>query len=108
MEDLDPFHDVKSLTVMGPDLIVSVQFTPQAVFNLLHSLSVDKACGPDLIPARLLKEGAHDERICVSLSCLFQLPLREVPCHLTELLQMLYLFLSMMTSISQLKSISLI
>ena len=40
-------------------------------FNLLHSLSVDKACGPDLIPARLLKEGA--ENICVSLSHLFQL-----------------------------------
>ena len=38
MKDLDSFHDVKSSTVMGPDLIVSVQFTPQAVFNLLHTL----------------------------------------------------------------------
>ena len=56
---------------MGPDLIDSVHFTPQAVFDLLHSLSVDKPCTPDLIPAKLLKEGA--EGICVSLSHLFQL-----------------------------------
>ena len=32
--------------------------------------SVDKACGPDLLPAKLLKEGA--ESICVPLSHLFQ------------------------------------
>ena len=70
VEDLDLFPAVKSSTVMGPDLIDSVHFTPQAVFNLLNSLSVDKACGPDLIPAKLLKEGA--ESICVSLSHLFQ------------------------------------
>ena len=56
---------------MVPNLIISVQFTPLAVFNLFHALSVNKACGPDLIPARLFKEGA--ESICVSLSCLFQL-----------------------------------
>ena len=55
---------------MSPDLIDSVHFTPQAVFNLLNSLSVDKAYGPDLIPAKLLKEGA--ESIYVSLSHLFQ------------------------------------
>ena len=55
---------------MGPDLIDSIQFIPQAVFNILHSLSVNKACGPDLIPANLLKEGA--ESICMPLSHLFQ------------------------------------
>ena len=71
VEDFDSFPNVKSSTVMGLDLIDSIHFTPQAVFNLLHSLSVDKACGPDLISARLLKEGA--ESICVSLSHLFQL-----------------------------------
>ena len=71
VEDFDSFPDVKSSTAMGPDLIDSVHFTPQAVYDLLHSLCVDKACGPDLIPARLLKEGA--ESICVSLSHLFQL-----------------------------------
>jgi len=70
VEDLVSFPDVKSSTVMGPDLIDSIQFTPKAVFNILHSLSVDKACGPDLIPAKLLKEGA--ESICVPLSYLFQ------------------------------------
>ena len=49
---------------------MTVQFTPEIIFNVLHSLPVDKACGPDLLPAKLLKEGA--ESICVPLSRLFQ------------------------------------
>ena len=69
-EDLGSFPDVKSSTVLGPDLIDFVQFMPEVVFNVLHSLSVDKACGPDLLPAKLLKEGAKS--ICVPLSHLFQ------------------------------------
>ena len=88
VEDFDAFPDVKSLTVMVLDLIASVQFTPQAVFNLLHSLSVNKACGPDLIPASHLKEGA--ESICVSLSYLFQLSFERGMLFLDYLTIMIY------------------
>ena len=70
-EDLDSLPDVKSSIVPGPDLIDFVKFTPKAVFDTLHSLPADKACGPDHLPAKLLKEGA--EHICVPLSCLFQM-----------------------------------
>ena len=34
---------------------------------------ISKACGPDFIPPRLLKEGAED--ICTSLAHLFQMSL---------------------------------
>ena len=85
---------------MDPDLINSVHFTPQAVFNLLHSLSVDKACGPDLIPARLLRD-AERKYVCHFLVC-FNYPLREVSFYLTGLLQMLYPFLSVMMDTNQL------
>ena len=53
VEDIDSFPDVKSSTAIGPDLIDSVHFTLQAVYDLLYLLCVDKACGPDVIPARL-------------------------------------------------------
>ena len=42
-----------------------------AVFELLRDLDPSKACGPNLIPARRLKEGA--EEISHSLSRIFQL-----------------------------------
>ena len=51
----------------------TVDFTPNVVLKVLTSLNVSKACGPDLIPARLLKEGATS--ICASLAHLFQLSL---------------------------------
>ena len=47
--------------------------TDSAVFELLRDQDPNKACGPDLIPARLLKEGA--EEISHSLSRIFQLSL---------------------------------
>ena len=66
-EDFHSLPDVQSTIVSGPDLVDSVQFTPEVVFK---TLPVEKACGPDLLPAKLLKEGA--ESICVPLSHLFQ------------------------------------
>ena len=50
-----------------PSIIQSVE----EVCNELKSLNCSKACGPDLIPARLLKLGA--EFIAPSLTQLFQL-----------------------------------
>ena len=84
---------------MGPDLIDFVQFTPEVVFNVLHSLPVDKACGPDLLPAELLKEGAESN--CVPLPICFRDLLRLVFYHLIGFLQMLCLFLNMVLDISQ-------
>ena len=81
---------------MGPDLIDFVQFTPEVVFNVLHSLPVDKVCGPDLLPAKLLKEGA--ESICVPLSRLFQ---RSFEVGILPFVQMLCLLLNMVIGISQ-------
>ena len=56
-----------------PSIIDSIQFTVKDVFEELISLQCDKACGPDLLPARLLKLGA--EFLAPSLAQLFQLSL---------------------------------
>ena len=56
-----------------PSIIDSIQFTAKDVFEELISLQYDKACGPDLLPARLLKLGA--EFLAPSLAQLFQLSL---------------------------------
>ena len=72
-EDTSSLSDLRSTVVWGSDLINTVDFTPNVVLKVLTSLNVSKACGPDLIPARLLKEGATS--ICASLAHLFQLSL---------------------------------
>jgi len=41
-----------------PSIIQSFEFNVEEVCNELESLNPSKACGPDLIPARLLKLGA--------------------------------------------------
>ena len=56
-----------------PSIIDSIQFTTKDVFEELISLQCDKACGPDLLPVRLLKLGA--EFLEPSLAQLFQLSL---------------------------------
>ena len=43
------------------------------MLDVLITLNESRACGPDVIPARLLKEGA--ESICTSLAYLFQMSL---------------------------------
>jgi len=53
-----------------PDLIDSIIFSAEDVFNELTSLKADKACGPDCILAQLLKKGA--ELISSPLAKLFQ------------------------------------
>jgi len=50
-----------------------IHFTAKDVYEELISLQCDKACGPDLLPSRLLKLGA--EFITPSLAQLFQLSL---------------------------------
>ena len=50
-----------------------VNVSERAVFELLSDLDTTKACGPDLIPARLLKEGAAE--ISPSLTKIFNLSL---------------------------------
>ena len=56
-----------------PLLLDSVNVSERAVFELLSVLDTTKACGPDLIPARLLKEGAAE--ISHSLTKIFNLTL---------------------------------
>ena len=53
-----------------PSIIQSIKFNVEEVRTELESLNPSKACGPDLIPARLLKLGA--EFIAPSLTKLFQ------------------------------------
>ena len=50
-------------------ILDSIQTTSSEVFDLLSTLDVNKACGPDLICARLLKEGAAE--LSSSLADLF-------------------------------------
>ena len=68
-EDTISLSDLRSTIVQDLDLITTIHFTPNDVLDELTSLNVSKACGPDFIPARLLKEGA--ESICTSLAHLF-------------------------------------
>ena len=72
-EDTLSLSDLRSTIIQDLDLITTIHFTPNDVLDELTSLNVSKACGPDFIPARLLKEGA--ESICTSLAHLFQMSL---------------------------------
>jgi len=70
-EDTSSLPDLHSTVQQGLDLITTLHFTSNDVLDVLSSLNVNKACGPDLIPARFLKEGANS--ICTSLAHLFQI-----------------------------------
>ena len=72
-EDTGLLPDLRSTIGWGSNLISSIDFTPDVVLDVLSSLDVSKACGPNLIPARLLKESA--DSICTSLAHLFQMSL---------------------------------
>lgn len=66
----------KELDVSNSAIMLdSVQTTSSEVFDLLSTLDVCKACGPDLICARLLKEGAAE--LSFSLADLFNKSLRD-------------------------------
>ena len=56
-----------------PDLINTIDFSVDEVHMALMNLQKDKACGPDCVPAYLLKVGA--DFLAVPLSKLFQLSL---------------------------------
>ena len=56
-----------------PSIIQSIEFDVEEVCNELQNLNCNKACGPDLLPARLLKMSA--EFIAPSLAQIFQLSL---------------------------------
>ena len=56
-----------------PSIIQTIEFNVEEVCNELQNLSCGKACGPDLLPARLLRVGA--ELIAPSLTHLLQLSL---------------------------------
>jgi len=64
LHESDQFHD---------KLIDNIQFTPENVFEELSTLQQGKACGPDNLPARLLKIAA--DFISLPLSRIFQLSL---------------------------------
>ena len=56
-----------------PSIIRFIKFDVEEVYNELQNLNCNKACGPDLLPARLLKMTA--EFIAPSLAQIFQLSL---------------------------------
>ena len=60
-EDLDSLPDVKSSTVLSPDLIDLVQFTPEVVLTFLP---FDKVCGLDLLPDKLFKKKVLKVFVC--------------------------------------------
>ena len=66
-EDKDdiPIPDGTPFPSMG-----HIKVTEQGVAKLLLKLNPAKACGPDLLPARILKELAHD--IAPYLTIIFQ------------------------------------
>ena len=59
----------------SPVLLDHVETSIEAVYGLLSSLKVNKACGPDLICGRLLKEGAAE--LSPSLTALFNKSLQD-------------------------------
>ena len=61
------------LLYFAPLLLDSISVSESPFFELLRDLDSSKACDPDLIPARLLEEGAKE--ISHSLSRIFQLSL---------------------------------
>ena len=69
-EDVSNLSNLKSSLSYHPTIIDAISVSPADVLHELKSLRADKACGPDSIPAYLLKQGA--EELCVSLSRLFQ------------------------------------
>ena len=68
-EDKTSLPSLRSTIVWGSDLLTTINVAPHDVLDVLITLKESKACGPDVIPARLLKEGA--EGICTSLAYLF-------------------------------------
>ena len=54
---------------LQPSIIQTTEFNAEEVCNELWNLSCNKACGPDLLPAGLLKVGT--EFIAPSLTHLF-------------------------------------
>ena len=67
--------NLRSSSTEHPLLIDSVEVLVSEVCDLLRDLDSRKACGPDLLPARLLKEGA--EKISSSLCKIFNLSLSK-------------------------------
>ena len=72
-EDCSSLTSLRESIHFHPKLIDNIKFTTENVHEELVNLQRDKACGPDSIPAYLLKVGA--DFICSSLSRIFQLSL---------------------------------
>ena len=68
-EDLSSFDSLKQSLPCHSPIISTVKFLPSTVCSYLCNLDVSKACGPDLIPAFLLKSNA--EAIASPLCYLF-------------------------------------
>ena len=70
--------DNKTLPSSIPDStrdFAHIDITQQDVIDVLSNLNVTKACGPDLISPRLLKEGASV--ISKPLTMIFNRPLQQ-------------------------------
>ena len=74
-EDPSNLEDLRCSSIAHPLLIDCVKVSASEVYDLLRDLDSHKACGLNLLPARLLKEGA--EEISYSLSKIFNLSLTK-------------------------------
>ena len=74
-EDVSNLDDLQCSSTAHPQLIDSIVVSPSEVNDTLRVLDSKKACGLDLLPARLLKEGADE--ISYSLSKVFNLSLSK-------------------------------
>ena len=70
-EDFSNLEDLRCSSIEHPQLIDCVKVSASEVYDLLRDLDPHEACGPNLLPARLLKEGT--EEISHSLSKIFNL-----------------------------------
>jgi len=58
-EDCSNLQSLRESVQFHDKLIDTIQFTPENVFEELISLQQGKACGPDNLPAHLLKVAAE-------------------------------------------------
>jgi hypothetical protein len=66
-----PLLDVSSLPAYRPSPDVPPTIFPYQVCRKLSSLNTSKACGPDYVPARLLKEFAFELEFAKPLTSIF-------------------------------------
>ena len=69
-EDISNLQELQRSSTLQPFLLGFVNVSARVVFELLSDLNPNKACGPDLIPARLLRDRRALKILCLGfLNC---------------------------------------